>query len=138
MRKLLLVILLFTVQLNAQSPGVVLLTGNVKIANLVSYDGEAITIGATAIGFTASKISPTCIDCPINTLRATRASCVTETAAFFFRALETGTTPTSTVGKLFPAGTVFNVDGYDNIAAFLAIRTGATSIAMYCTYARPK
>ena len=139
MKRMLVFIILLTLSINlqAQSPGSALLTGTSQDGVLVVYDGEAITIAATAIGFTASKISPTCTDCPLNVLRATRADCVTESGAAFFRALESGVTPTTTVGKLYPAGTVFTVYGYTNIAAFLSIRTASTSVAMYCTYSRP-
>lgn len=140
MKRLLLVLSLILIPTisGAQSPGVTLTTGRSQDGILVAYDGEAITIAGTAIGFTASKISPTCTNCPLNVLRATRADCVTESGAAFFRALETGTTPTAAIGKLYAAGTMFTVYGYTNIAAFLAIRTSSTSISMYCTYSRPQ
>lgn len=138
MKKLLFLLLFIPSLAQAQSPGTTLLTGNSQDGILVTYDGEAITIAGAAIGFTASKISPTCTDCPLNVLRATRADCVTDASSAQFRALESGTTPTAAVGKLYTAGVIFTVFGYENIANFLAIRTASTSITMYCTYSRPK
>lgn len=137
-RILFLLIILLSISVKAQSPGAVLLTGTSQDGIVIPYAGEAITIAATSIGFTAALISPTCTDCPLNTLRAVRADCVSETSAFFFRTLDNGTAPTTTIGKLLPAGVIFTVYGYDAIAAFRAIRTAGTSIAMYCTFSRPK
>lgn len=135
---ILLVNLVAPNEARAQSPGSQLLTGTSNDGILVAYDGEAITIAGTAIGFTTSKISPTCTDCPLNVKRATRADCVTDSAAAEFRALENAVTPTAAVGKKYSAGIIFTVFGYENIANFLAIRTAAVSITMYCTYSRPK
>lgn len=137
MKKLILFLLLST-PLIAQSPGGPLQTGTSQDGIVTSYDGEAITVAGTAIGFTASKISPTCTDCPLNVLRATRADCTTEAQTDInIRILANGTTPTSTVGLLLTSGKSFTVYGYTNIAAFRAIRTAATSVVMYCVYSRP-
>lgn len=131
-------LLLSSIQIGAQSPGVVLLTGNVQPAITTAYANEAISITGTAGGFTSSLINPTCTDCPINVLRATRADCTTESAVGInFRVTITSTTPTASVGTLIASGTSFSVFGYTNIVAFRAIRTAATSIDMYCIYSRP-
>ena len=99
-----------------------------------TFANEAITVAATAIGFTAATINPTCTDCPVNTLRATLATCVLETADI--RILTSGTDPTSAVGILITAGQSFLVYGYDDISAFRAIRTGGSSGALTCQYSR--
>lgn len=138
-KSLLILVLLLTIPLDAQSPGKALLTGTSQQGILASYNSEAITIDATAggVGFTASKISPTCTDCSLNILRAVRADCVTEPAAANIRVTIDATTVTTTVGTLIAAGTSFTIYGYANIANFKAIRTAAVSVAMYCVYSRP-
>ena len=122
----------------AQSPGITLLTGTSQDGILVAFANEAITVAGTSIGFTEATINPTCTDCPLNVLRATRADCTTELqTGINIRVTITGTTPTSSVGILISSGQSFTVYGYTNIAAFRAIRTASTSVAMYCTYTRP-
>lgn len=142
MKKLLLALSLLLILSSttfAQSPGRTLLTGTSQDGILVAFANEAITIDNTAggVGFTAGTINPTCTDCPLNVLRATRADCTTEPAAFSFRVTITGTTVTTSVGTLIAAGTSFTIYGYSNIAAAKFIRTAGTSIAMYCVYSRP-
>lgn len=139
MKKLLLALLLIPSIVSGQSAGFPLLTGTSQVGILDAFANEAITIDSTAggVAFTTATISPTCTDCPINVLRATRADCTSETSAFLFRVTTTGTAPTTAVGTLITAGASFTVYGYVNIAAFRAIRTAGTSIAMYCVYSRP-
>lgn len=135
--KFILLLLLLTPSLTrAQQP---LNTRNAQDAILVPYAEEAITIDATAggKGFTSATINPTCTGCPINTLRAQRADCVTEaTSGAQFRVTTAGTTVTSSVGQLLTSGMNFTVYGYTAIAAFRAIRTASTSVPMYCVYSR--
>lgn len=99
-----------------------------------SYNGEAITVADTAIGFTASLINPTCTDCPINVLRATLATCTLETANI--RVRSDGTDPTASVGLLIQSGQSFEVYGYSNISSFRAIRTTGDSGSLFCEYSR--
>lgn len=139
-KKLLLLALLLPITIHAQSAGNTLLTGTSQIGILNAYASEAISVDATAggVGFTAAKISPTCTDCPINVLRAVRADCTTEAqTSINIRVTVDGTVVSSTVGTLITSGTTFTVFGYTNIAAFKAIRTASTTVAMYCTYSRP-
>lgn len=119
---------------NGQSPGVSLLTGNVQNSIRVSYNGEAITVANTSIGFTSATINPTCTGCPINTLRATTATCTLQTGNIIVRS--DGTAPTSTVGLLITAGQSFAIYGYTDISNFRAIRVTSTSGDLYCQYSR--
>lgn len=141
MKKLIiLALLVLTPIVYAQSPGTTLLTGTSQVGILTAYDSETITVSSTAggVGFTTSKISPTCTDCPLNVLRAVRVDCTTEPqTGINIRVTIDGTVVTTTVGTLIASGTTFTVFGYSNIAAFKAIRTAGTSVVMYCTYSRP-
>ena len=107
---------------------------NSQVTIRVSYASEEIVVAATAIGFTSALITPTCTDCPINTLRATLATCTLETANI--RVLSDGTDPTTTDGLLITMGSTFSVYGYTNIAAFRAIRATGTSGDLDCQYSR--
>jgi len=90
---------------------------------------EQITVAASAIGFTASKVEP---DNSGGARQATTASCRVRTAEISFT--YDGTTPTTTVGQLAEAGDFLIVNGHDSIMRFKAIRTGATSGQLDCTY----
>jgi len=101
----------------------------------VSYDSEKIAVSTAAIGFTASKISPTNANRDAATqLKASAATCSVESASI--RILTTGTSPTSTTGFLIAAGSSFTIFGSTDIANFKAIRTGGSDAALNCVYAR--
>lgn len=138
-KRILIVVLLLSATINAQQSGQALVTTNSQSSILNAFADEAITIDATAggVGFTAAKINPTCTDCIPFSRAAQRADCTTEySAGINIRATVTGTVVTASVGTLIVSGTTFTVFGYTNIAAFKAIRTASTSVAMYCTYSR--
>ena len=122
-----LLLLTTTVTAQQQSPN------NAQITIKTSYNGEAITIAAAAIGFTSSVINPTSTSTPPNLLWATVATCVNETQSI--RILSNGTDPTSAVGLLIVAGQSFTVYGHNDINAFRAIRVSSSS-AIYCQYSR--
>lgn len=100
----------------------------------LSYDSEAITVAATAIGFTASLINPTCTNCP-GTGRASAASCTLETAEIRVSTV-LADAPTTVLGMKISAGSSITVYGYNDIAAFRGIRTTGTSGVLNCTYYR--
>lgn len=83
---------------------------------------EAITVADTAIGLTAANIKAD----------TTRVYCTLETAQIRFRT--DGTAPTSTTGHLLESGAALELYSYDDIVKFKAIRTGATSGALKCSY----
>lgn len=95
----------------------------------VSYIAfEQITVAATAIGFTATSITP-------QGPPATTAVCRLETAQL--RYTVNGTTPTTTVGTLWEVGEMVQFNGHDILVNFRAIRTGGTSGQLDCTYSAP-
>src|SRR5437016_932119 len=75
---------------------------------------EQITVANTAIGFTATAITPS------GQLQATVASCRLETAQI--RWTVDGTTPTTTVGTPLEIGDSITVSGHDLMVTFRAIR----------------
>jgi hypothetical protein len=99
----------------------------------ITYDSEKITVSNKAIGFTTALISPTCVDCPTNPLRASLATCTVETDSV--RILSSGDTPDATTGLLVTSGQSFSVFYYPNIAAFRAIRV-TNDATLNCQYAR--
>lgn len=90
---------------------------------------EQVTVANSAIGFTATKITPT------GGPMATQASCRLETAEI--RYTVDLTAPTTTVGTLLEPGDTLVLSGHDVLANFKAIRTGATSGVLDCTYSTP-
>ena len=133
--RVILFLSLFSTILSAQSG---LNTGNTNTAILRDFDGEALTIDSTAggVGFTVSKINPTCTGCVSSQSRAQLAICTNTATGGEIRILANGTAPTTTVGLIVGAGSQFSVYGYNNIAAFKGIRTGSTSGSLYCVYSR--
>lgn len=99
----------------------------IRIYQYKAQDRESITIADTAIGFTASKITPT-----TNKDVIRQAVCTVETAQIRFTV--DGTTPTVSIGHPVEAGEAFTINGYDDIVAFRAIRTGGTSGLIQVTY----
>jgi len=100
------------------------------VAQAVSYISfEQITVAASAIGFTASKVEP---DGSGGGRQATIASCRVRTAEISFT--YDNTAPTTTVGQLAEIGDQIVVSGHDNVMRFKAIRTGSTSGQLDCVY----
>lgn len=130
MKKFILLFLLFSIPLQAQTS----LNSTTFIRK--SYDSEKLTIDSTAggIGFTSSKINPTCVSCSPGTSRASAASCTLETADI--RIQTSGVTITSSTGMYITSGQAFVIYGYNDIAAFKGIRITATSGVINCTYYR--
>jgi hypothetical protein len=96
------------------------------LAQVLYIDDEQITVANTAIGFTAAKITPG------GKPQATVAVCRLETAEIRYRT--SGVAATSTVGALLEPGDVLTVTGHDLLVNFSAIRTGASSGQLDCTY----
>lgn len=95
----------------------------------VSYiASEQITVGATAVGFTALKITPA------GQPQAQTAVCRLETAEV--RYTIDGTTVTASVGTLLEVGDILTVQGHDVMARFQAIRTGSSG-QLDCNYSAP-
>ncbi len=94
----------------------------------VGFAYEAITVGATAVGFTTATFLPS------NARAATRAVITAETAQIRFR--WDGTDPTASEGHLLEIGDSYPIEGTQNLRQFKAIRTGATSATLRVTYER--
>lgn len=109
---------------------VVLLTTRASAWTYLGF--EQITVAATSIGFTATKLQPN----GANTApQATVGSCRVRTAQISFTV--DGTTPTSSVGTLGEIGDVIPLVGPDVLRNFRAIRTGATSGQLDCSVGQP-
>jgi hypothetical protein len=104
----------------------VLLFANITWAD--SYDYESITVSTTAIGVTASKLSPS------NSEKVKILTCSAETAQMRFRI--DGTDPTSAEGHLIEIGDILTIGNYKDISLFKAIRTGGTNGVLKCTFER--
>lgn len=89
---------------------------------------EQITVDNTAggVAMTTTKITP------VGQPQAQYASCRLETAEI--RYTLDGTAPTTTVGTLLEIGDTLPIAGHDRLFKFRAIRTGATSGVLDCTY----
>lgn len=110
---------------------VLLLALTVPVAGQYRYVAfEQITVANTAIGFTAATI-----DQGGGHPQVSIASCRLETAQVRFTV--DGTTPTSTVGTLLEIGDWLTLTSPDLVRNFRAIRTGATSGQLNCTYYTP-
>lgn len=103
----------------------------------VAFDTEQITVAATAIGFTASRITEP--DYRAN-LAVCSSECSTSSPCPVRYNNITGVTPTASVGLLVNIAsgtdTYITVYGWDNITNFKAIRTGANSALLSCIYYR--
>lgn len=90
---------------------------------------EQITVGATAIGFTTTVITPA------GKPQATAAICRDRTAEISYA--YDGTTPTATVGTLLEIGDTLTLTGHDVLLNFRAIRTGGSSGQLDCNVSAP-
>ena len=99
---------------------------------------ESITVADSAIGLTAATVSPA------TGVGARQAYCTVEAAsAAAMRYRTDGGDPTTTVGHYVLAGVaptsapgVVTLEGTNALLRFRAIRQGATSITLNCTYLR--
>lgn len=106
-----------------------LLVGVTLSANL--YDFEQLTIDNTATGkgFTAAKITPA------GQVPMTLAQCRVETAEIRYLYVDPlKIAVTASVGTQAEPGEFITITGREEILNFRAIRTGATSATLSCTY----
>lgn len=94
----------------------------IAICQAAGLQYETITVANTAIGFTASKI----------TTPVSEAVCTLETAQIRFRV--DGTDPTSSEGHLLETGQKWSSVNAVEIGNFRAVRTGAVSGVLRCSY----
>lgn len=90
---------------------------------------EQITVDNTVKRFTAALITPS------GRAQATQATCRLETAEIRFTI--DGTTPTAAIGMPWEALEEKTFNGHDVLLTFQAIRTGAVSGQLDCTYSAP-
>lgn len=109
MRKIILILMIL-----------LLIPASVCFAERPQY--ESITVANTAIGFTSAKIADI----------KSRIVCTLETAQIRFRV--DSVDPTSTEGHLLEIGQNIELFNTTDFARFRAIRTGATSGVLKCTY----
>lgn len=88
---------------------------------------EALTVDDTAGGVAITSTTYT----PTRGAVSQECNCSLETAQIRFTT--DGTAPTTSVGHLLEVGQKVKLEGYDEIATFRAIRTGATSGALKVT-----
>jgi len=92
---------------------------------------ETLSSLTTAKGFTSTKISPTSGN--FSGCKARAAIISVETGGIRFTI--DGTTPTTTVGHILPAGASYEIDGELNIANFKCINSEAGNGAVVqCTF----
>ncbi len=99
---------------------------------------EAVTVGTTAVGFTANCIQVgTGCNNSVQHDQATAASCRLETAEIRFRYDGPAATNSASGGTLLEVGETLTLSGNDALQDFSAIRTGSSSGVLQCTYADP-
>jgi hypothetical protein len=118
--KVSLLVVLFSVGLTAQSQ-------NITNRFFTAYDVENLTVAASSIGFTASKVTPTGVPYRAN-LITFKVDCATTACDISFTI--DGTTPTASVGMLASKGDVVQLYNYANIRNFRAIRVGADNATL--------
>lgn len=101
---------------------------SVSVAAVSYAKFEQITVAAASLGFTAANINNTTGAHP----SATSAYCRLRTAQISYTV--DGTTPTASVGSLWEIGEEKQFTGNDTLNNFRAIRTGASSGQLDCTY----
>lgn len=89
---------------------------------------EAVTVEDTAVGITAALLLPA------SGHKQTIAWITVEGAPIRFRV--DGTDPTSAEGHLIDSGEEFEVEGYNNMSRFRAIRTEAVSCKLRVSVGR--
>lgn len=95
------------------------------MAKGTSWNGhEPITVTATAGGLTATGD---------NSIEGQRSALITVEVAQI-RVLFDGTTVTATTGHVMDVGDTLNLDSFEALTDFSAVRTGGTSATIRCTY----
>lgn len=89
---------------------------------------ETITVADTAIGFTASEVTPTTGDAVGKVAQV--AECRLALGQIRFRM--DGTNPTAAIGTLLEIGETLTIRGENNIRNFRGFRTGTTSGSLSC------
>ena len=84
---------------------------------------EAITVSTSTIGFTAALYT-----------QADSADCIVENNGIRYRFDQMGPAPTATVGNPAGADKTFTVTGRENLAQFLAIRSGGANAILHVNY----
>ena len=114
---------------------VLVLAGSVYAAD---YSYESITVANSAIGISAGYIPNSLTGCQPESWSQFPpqmwARCTLETAQIRFR--HDGTNPTAAEGHPLNAGDILILDSCKKMFYFKAIRTGATSGILKCTYGR--
>lgn len=96
------------------------------IGKYIPFDFETITVGASAIGLTASKLT--------SAPRPKRAFITFETAQCRVRI--DGADPDSSTGHLYNPTQPLLLEGYSQLNNFKAIKVSATSATIMVTYLR--
>jgi len=91
---------------------------------------EVVTVAATAIGFTASKLIPS--SGIYKGMIAQEVFCTLETAPI--RYTVDGTTPTTAIGHLVNIGDTLELYNPNMVNKFRAIRTTGTNGSLKCTF----
>lgn len=103
----------------------------------IAYDYEDLTVDSTAGGVALTSTKVTNPSNPVETanLITFSVSCAAGTDCPARFTID-GTAPTTTAGILVQYGQIISVYQHDNIVAFRAIRTGATSAVFNVQYFR--
>lgn len=96
------------------------------IGKLIPYDAEQITVAASAIGFTASKLN--------SSPKPKKAIVTVEDAQLRYRM--DGTDPTTSLGHLANPMDAIVLEGYSQLQNTKFIRKGSTSATIFVTYLR--
>ena len=102
---------------------------------LRTYNHETLSVGTTAVGFTATTYAPGGVAALLSNLNtALMATVLVETAPI--RVWTDGVSPTSTVGVLYPIGSSFSVYGTYDVMQFLAISQSGATASLDVQFAR--
>jgi len=96
------------------------------IAPVSAIQYESITVATASIGLTAANLIADGI------VRPKRAYCTLETAQIRFRV--DGSAPTTSEGHIMDIGGRLILETHEELKNFRAIRTGATSGVLKCSY----
>jgi len=96
-----------------------------------AYDTEMLTVSTTSVGFTATKYRPSAA----SAREATKVLISVDPTNPIRYTIDGTTTPTSSVGH-YAVGTTFELEGYDNIKNFRAIRQGGVDAIVAASFLR--
>ncbi len=94
---------------------------------------EAITVGDTAVGFTAAQVA---VYSSANVKPPSKVVCTVDTAQIMIRWDPSASNMTSVanLGNLINIGDVFEIEGLTDLQNFRAVKTGATAGMIRATY----